>query len=32
MAYSDIDTLGKMFDEVKKIMLCWELQFVPERN
>ena len=28
---SDTDTLLKMFDEVKRILPCWELQFIPEK-
>ena len=29
---SDADTLEKVFDEVKRILLCWGLQIVTEKN
>lgn len=30
LAQSDVVTLGKMFDEIKKTLPCWILQIVPE--
>ena len=32
LADSNVDTLEKMFEEVKKILPCWGLQIVPEKH
>ena len=32
LADSDTDTLGKMFDKIKRILPCWGLQIVPENT
>jgi hypothetical protein len=29
---SDNNILGKIFDEVKRILPCWELQIAPEKK
>ena len=29
---SNVDTLERMFEEIKKILPCWGLQIAPEKN
>ena len=29
---SNVDTLERMFEEIKKIVPCWGLQIPPEKN